>query len=609
MSSINNNFLINLINTGNIDLSNMQNLVDDTKGELFNLDSSTISSDSFISTSGSATFNNSASPQISSTTADATQYEKEIKELDEKIQQYEKLIEQYTKELEALEAELEATEQKIKTSENELESLKAQQSAKEDEYARVKTTLSQAENTNKDGSNDAFITNLNSQLQNISAELFVIQSNIFTKTSQIAAYQLQATTIEDSIASVEEKLSNTETLKTTAELERTTAQNNLDKTNTTQNSNTSITSSTTQAANTSNALGNTQSASNEISTKPATNSSTSSSIQAGSASNVELKNDFLELLLTGVAGNNITDGKSLMAQISEEEKELVRANNIDLTETYPDGKPKYVIAQVGFKYHIYQMEEHGLTSSGASLARIYCPNGGRDIVESGEGVIRLGDNQNAYSRTTKVYNLTCVSDDLSTCKFESDCKTYYTASPLSFDLNGDGVKTSDELIRYDIDGDGDLDTINDSADAVLVFDADGDGISGEDGSECFGDNTDLDGDGVADGYKDGFEALKALANKEGLVNGIDDNTLDENDLKILEEKYGLKIKTDGYNSDGKSLFDAGITEINLSTTDETTLNKNFDGQHNDLMTQEGATFVVNGEEREYADIWHAKKDE
>ena len=74
-----------------------------------------------------------------------------------------------------------------------------------------------------------------------------------------------------------------------------------------------------------------------------------------------------------------------------------------------------------------------------------------------------------------------------------------------------------------------MDRINDSADAVLVFDKDGDGISGKDGSECFGNNTDLDGDGKADGYKDGFEALKALAQKFGLVNGEDDNVLDEND--------------------------------------------------------------------------------
>ena len=184
----------------------------------------------------------------------------------------------------------------------------------------------------------------------------------------------------------------------------------------------------------------------------------------------------------------------------------------------------------------------------------------------------------------------------------------YGLSPLSFDLNGDGVKTSDELVQFDIDGDGIVDTINNSADAVLVFDADGDGISGESGLECFGDNTDLDGDGKADGFANGFDALKALAKKENLINGVDDNKLDENDLKILEEKYGLKIKTGGYNSEATSLFDAGITEINLATTDDVELQKNYDGKQNDLMTQEGATFVVNGEEREYADLWHSKKD-
>ena len=141
----------------------------------------------------------------------------------------------------------------------------------------------------------------------------------------------------------------------------------------------------------------------------------------------------------------------------------------------------------------------------------------------------------------------------------------------------------------------------------MVFDNDGDGISGEDGSECFGNNTDLDGDGKADGYKDGFEALKALAKKEGLVSE-NDSKLDEKDLKILEEKYGLKIKSNGYNSESQSLADVGITEINISNS-ETVMNKNYDGKNNDLMTQEGATFKINGEEREYADIWHSKKDE
>lgn len=181
------------------------------------------------------------------------------------------------------------------------------------------------------------------------------------------------------------------------------------------------------------------------------------------------------------------------------------------------------------------------------------------------------------------------------------------SDPLAFDTNGDGIKTSTQKVDFDIDGDGKLDVVNNSADWVLAFDKDKDGNVGEDGSELFGDNTDFDGDGIKDGYKNGFEALKALAKKEGMIsNG--DNVLDVNDLKILEEKYGLKM-TNGYGGEAKSLADLGITQINISTTDKTTLKKNFDGQNNDLMTQEGATFVVNGQTREYADIWNRKYDE
>ena len=137
-----------------------------------------------------------------------------------------------------------------------------------------------------------------------------------------------------------------------------------------------------------------------------------------------------------------------------------------------------------------------------------------------------------------VYYL-CDEETVKTCK-----ACYSTCSPLSFDINGDGINTSNDVIDYDIDGDGATDKIYDSADAVLVFDKDGDGISGADGSECFGNNTDLDGDGIKDGFKDGFEALKTMAEKENLI-GENDSKLDESDLKYLQEKYGLKIKTDG----------------------------------------------------------------
>jgi len=174
-------------------------------------------------------------------------------------------------------------------------------------------------------------------------------------------------------------------------------------------------------------------------------------------------------------------------------------------------------------------------------------------------------------------------------------------SPLTFDLNGDGVKTSDKTTEFDINGDGKKDKINDIADGTLCI------RGGKSGLDLFGDNTDIDGDGKADGFTDGFEALKALATKEGLINGKDDMVLDANDLKKLEEKYGLAMKTDGYNSEAKSLAEIGLTEIDLSKENSTTSTENFDGQDNLLMNQNGATFKLNGKTRDYADVWHAVK--
>lgn len=64
---------------------------------------------------------------------------------------------------------------------------------------------------------------------------------------------------------------------------------------------------------------------------------------------------------------------------------------------------------------------------------------------------------------------------------------------------------------------------------------------------------------------------------------------------------------DGYMGKAYKLTELGITKINLPTTNETQKQDNFDGQGNDLMTQEGATFIIDGIEVEYADIWHSKK--
>ncbi len=293
-----------------------------------------------------------------------------------------------------------------------------------------------------------------------------------------------------------------------------------------------------------------------------------------------------------------------LSMVSEAEMRLVTDNNLDLTEKLSDGSPRYIIAkgkQDG-QYHVYDMK-----NKGACIARQYGTQGsglrGSDICPNGNGYLRDFKKLDADDTGGEEYYYYDSNNELKSAR-----ACYKTCSPLSFDINGNGVQTSSSIVNFDIDGDGIMDTINDSADAVLVFDKDGDGISGADGSETFGNNTDIDGDGKADGFKDGFEALKALAKQEGLIDGVNDNELDENDLKVLEEKWGLKIKTGGYNSEAQSLSDAGITNIKLSADNSTVMQDNFDGNGNQLMTQEGATFTVNGEEKEYADIWHKKLD-
>ena len=325
--------------------------------------------------------------------------------------------------------------------------------------------------------------------------------------------------------------------------------------------------------------------------------------------------------VNNVSGMNLNSTDTLKTEedlinlISSEEYAYVEKYNINLTEKMSDGNPRYLFAkgQRDGQYHIFDMSNtlRGAKSDGKTLPRLYGGYGaGRKVIDYGDGMLRIGDFKEKTGKSDGHGSWSSgESEEIFWLDTDGSVKStslrYKTYSPLSFDLNGDGVKTSDRKTAYDIDGDGVKDIINDSADAVLVFDRDGNGISGENGLECFGDSTDIDGDGKKDGFKDGFEALKVLAEQEGLISQ-DDTKLSSDDIKVLEEKFGLKIKTNGYNSEAISLSDVGITEINLAQTDATVLKNNFDNNGNQLMTQEGATFIVNGAEREYADIWHKK---
>jgi len=176
-----------------------------------------------------------------------------------------------------------------------------------------------------------------------------------------------------------------------------------------------------------------------------------------------------------------------------------------------------------------------------------------------------------------------------------------TSSPLVFDLNNDGkVETTGINKSFDINGDGKVDQtawagVNDG---VLAFDADGDGKVGEDGKELFGNNTDVDGNGKADGFDNGFEALRGLAKEFLGAEAVKDNKLDASEIQELERKADLSMLV---GNTKKSLFDLGITEISLGY-EEVDVNESKDENGNEHR-QVGEGFVMNGQKAKVNDVW------
>lgn len=175
-------------------------------------------------------------------------------------------------------------------------------------------------------------------------------------------------------------------------------------------------------------------------------------------------------------------------------------------------------------------------------------------------------------------------------------------TPLVFDLTGNGFATSENKIRFDINGDGKNELVNDVLNGVLCI------RGGKSGLDLFGNNTDLNNDKKPDGYKDGFEALKALAAKEMLINYRNDMKLDSKDIIWLQNKYNFGMKVGGYNGKLLTLNKLGISEIALGTSAETTTIDNFDGKGNILLQQKGASFIINGKRNTFSDVVHKIED-
>jgi len=188
-------------------------------------------------------------------------------------------------------------------------------------------------------------------------------------------------------------------------------------------------------------------------------------------------------------------------------------------------------------------------------------------------------------------------------------RSTYQNSPLVFDLDGDDRTTRNRVVAYDIDGDGAMDALGDisAQDGILVLDTDKDGIAGEDARELFGDGTDLDGDGRPDGWANGFEALRALVRKAVRDGKLPRESLEDEDLDSAEfERLGLRMRIGGLSGKTVTLDEAGVRSIRLSAG-KVRRTRDFDGRGNDVMRQDGASFLrADGSRGRYEDVWLSK---
>jgi hypothetical protein len=189
-------------------------------------------------------------------------------------------------------------------------------------------------------------------------------------------------------------------------------------------------------------------------------------------------------------------------------------------------------------------------------------------------------------------------------------------SPLIFDLEGQGLKLKNAgMIEVDLDGDGKSEMISDLSAHIglLIFDSKQEAMSDEPyaaGKDMFGNGTDLSAYGIRgpqeDGtFENGFDALRALCERFELVRG-DKQHLDAADLAVLEKEVGLAMRVGGVaEGEDQSFARIGVSRIALGQADkiQSIEQAEEDAYGNKLMRQDGATFVVNGETRDYCDIW------
>ena len=171
---------------------------------------------------------------------------------------------------------------------------------------------------------------------------------------------------------------------------------------------------------------------------------------------------------------------------------------------------------------------------------------------------------------------------------------------MVLDLDNDGLETTALSRIMDINGDGELEETAWFGDkeGVLAFDANNNGRIENSGLELFGNNSDVDGDGQADGFANGFEALSALAEKHLGEDAVADGVLDSSEIKALENQAALRMIV---GDELQTLTEAGVTSINLDFENS----DRVDDYGNEFRQIGSFTREVDGNsfEAEVADVW------
>ena len=234
-------------------------------------------------------------------------------------------------------------------------------------------------------------------------------------------------------------------------------------------------------------------------------------------------------------------------------------------------------------------------------------------VDDGQATINKCDNTNNCQIDNirieggKIYTIdgeTTTEEITKKVKIEENQGSIFTGnntynSPLILDMDGDGKVSAAARFGVDVSGNKVEDGTATGGDKMLAFsDISGDGKVG--GQEVFGDKTVSPFTKKAINAKNGFEALKIVAQQAKQYTGID--CMDGNDVDVLKlqqalNKVGVTLGFVAGANTTKLETLQGVAKINVGNYTES--NETGNVQHR----QQGTFTTTGGETRKVDDVW------